>query len=136
MTATLIPEMNPLRTAAEAVLAHARSSSEEVVGIIWSDGTTTPLTNQARSPQRFSVSETAVREAILEGADSGKEFVYGVYHSHPSGRLDPSKADIELMSEMDENLWFTGALFVIASNLGMSVWAWNDGPVDVTTKVL
>lgn len=86
-------------TAVEEAYAHAYSlPHEEVVGLVLSDGTIVRLTNQARSPHRFAVSQTQMAEALAE-IDPDEVQVVAIYHSHPSTSTTPSLVDEQMMRD-------------------------------------
>lgn len=99
----------------------------ECVGLLWSDGTTTKLINQARSPSRFSVGGMQFLEAI-ERVDPDVKTLAAFYHSHPGGMLKPSSED-----EQQIRLQFAAGVFfpwlIVAPHLnfrsGFSWWWWD-----------
>ena len=82
------------------MLAHLRSDlPNECVGLLYVNGYTIELINQARSPERFSVGEKQFTDAIMS---TDLEFV-GIYHSHPLGNREFSAADLEAFMEQRKN---------------------------------
>lgn len=77
------------------ILAHMDDDSpNECVGLIWDDGTTTRLVNQARSSSRFSVSQRQMSERLVEKTDDA--LLIAIYHSHPQG--DPTLSPTDKQS--------------------------------------
>lgn len=100
----------------------------EAVGLLCEDGTILSLINQARSPDRFEVSNRLVHEAITEAVDRGYHPL-AIYHSHPTKDSWPSKRDdvmMELLAEVP---------FVIVGIDGIAAWMWEDGETRFITKV-
>lgn len=80
------------------LLEHAEADyPNECVGLIWSDYSTTRLINQARSPERFSISGPQFTEAVLEAPDHLD--LVAIYHSHPGGNREFSASDVEAFME-------------------------------------
>lgn len=76
----------------DALTAMARSSpSREICGFILDDWSICPITNVAENDRDFKMSDSDVINFFTMNYES----VMGIYHSHPSGREDPSEADIE-----------------------------------------
>ena len=70
--------------AEESILEHYEMElPNECVGMIWADGSVQRLVNQARSPDRFSVSQTQMAERFAEKTE--EDLLIGIYHSHPNG---------------------------------------------------
>lgn len=75
-----------------ALTAMARRSSErEICGFILDDWSICPIENVAEQDHNFKMSD----QDIINFFTMHYESVMGMYHSHPSGREDPSEADIE-----------------------------------------
>lgn len=92
---------------------------QEAVGILCSNGDAYPLINQARSGQRFEVSETLVKEAIGWLEKQGQQPI-AVYHSHPTSASSPSGRDVSMMMNMP------GALSIIVGIDDIAAWIWDD----------
>lgn len=74
------------------VLSHMRDElPNECVGLIWMDGQVQRLLNQARSPERFSISQPQLAERLAEMDESN--VLVCIYHSHPNGDIRLSESD-------------------------------------------
>lgn len=75
-----------------ALTAMARSSPKrEICGFILGDWSICPIKNVAENDRDFKMADADV----INFFTMNYETVLGMYHSHPSGREDPSEADIE-----------------------------------------
>ena len=75
-----------------ALTAMARISPDrEICGFILDDWSIYPIENVAENDRDFKMSDSDVIDFFTMHYES----VMGLYHSHPSGREDPSEADIE-----------------------------------------
>ena len=80
------------------MLEHVRRCApEEACGLLGGKGDKViwvyPISNIARSPERFRMDPLQQVEALMQ-IDEGGELV-GIYHSHPSGPTTPSELDIK-----------------------------------------
>ena len=102
----------------------ARSGDLEVVGIVWSDSTISPLINQARSATRFSVSESLFAETIAAVNPAEKTMV-SLYHSHPGDNPRPSKLDSDMIVTQfnDRNLLIPWTIITHSRPLWGLWWA-------------
>lgn len=83
----MMPEM-----VRNALTAMARRSPErEICGFILQDWAICPIDNIAEHDHNFKMSD----QDIIDFFTVNYGAVLGMYHSHPSGREDPSEADIE-----------------------------------------
>lgn len=74
------------------ILAHYHSElPNECVGLVWADGGIKRLVNQARSPDRFSISRTQMAEQMAARPEF--DLLVAIYHSHPDGSPRLSKTD-------------------------------------------
>lgn len=75
-----------------ALAAMARSSPKrEICGFILGDWSICPIKNVAENDHDFRMGEQDIINFFQQNYPS----VQGLYHSHPSGREDPSPADVE-----------------------------------------
>jgi proteasome lid subunit RPN8/RPN11 len=86
----------------------AADPTREVCGLLLGSGDRieeiVPATNVAADPScRFEV-DPAVQFATLRGTRAGGGAVVGCYHSHPSGRAEPSPTDKAMIGRVGE-LW-------------------------------
>jgi desampylase len=76
----------------DALTAMARiSPHREICGFILGDWSICPIKNVAENDRDFKMGDQAVISFFTMNYSS----VLGMYHSHPSGREDPSEADAE-----------------------------------------
>lgn len=73
-----------------------------------------PARNVSQDPLGFLIDPLDVVRAREEAESSGLE-ILGIYHSHPSGRPEPSPRDVEAMV-----LW--PLVWVIGSPHGVEAW--------------
>ena len=109
------------------ICARDNAYPNEAVGYVCSDATLYPLINQARSPRRFEVSDTLIKEAIEEILRDGVEPAM-IYHSHPTSDSTPSNRDKLMMVEL------VGAVFVIVGKDDISAWCYKDEPINGVRK--
>lgn len=116
----------------------ARSGGLEVVGIVWSDSSITELTNQARSAQRFSVSERQFAERLADVNPEEKQMV-ALFHSHPGGYLSLSTDDKKSLWHQ----WYQANIYIpwmiIPHDTGdpfsFAFW-WYDGFGDIRGEII
>jgi proteasome lid subunit RPN8/RPN11 len=102
----------------DALTAMARSSPDrEICGFILGDWSICPITNVAENDRDFKMSDADVISFFTMNYGS----VLGIYHSHPSGREDPSEADIEY-APARLRYWIVTASDVIE-------WGFGDGEI-------
>lgn len=95
----LIP---PLRATLPDIYSHYHDDlPNECVGLVWADGSTQRLINQARSPKRFSISTPQLAERLAERTED--DFLLTVYHSHPGGTTTLSWDDKRAMLHQWKN---------------------------------
>lgn len=76
----------------DALTAMARSSpNREICGFILDDWSICPIRNVADQDHNFKMSD----QDVINFFQMHYSNVLGLYHSHPSGRQEPSEADIE-----------------------------------------
>ena len=80
------------------MLEHVRRCApEEACGLLGGKGDEVnrvyPISNIARSPERFRMDPTQQVEALMQIDEWGE--LVGIYHSHPSGPTTPSELDIK-----------------------------------------
>ena len=115
--------MHALAIAKPDIIDHAADDHPlEAVGLVFSDGSTRRLINQARSPRRFSIARAQLEEVI---AESGLSPIC-LYPSHPAGRAVPSTPDQRVMSSQATRAGLP-VPFVILGVDGLRVWLWQDG---------
>lgn len=111
-TADLLPDLGEFLVesdAMEKVYAHySEGLPNECVGLVWENGETTRLINQARSPERFTVSIPQMAEALT----SRDGMILCIYHSHPGGSTGLSIDDQRSMKEEWGNGYFIPWLVV------------------------
>lgn len=105
---SVIPCLDPesllrgVHLAWRTMLGHMeRDLPNECVGLLFENGLTIPMINQARSPDRFSVSQSSFLLALDE-APPNLNFL-GFYHSHPGGMLAMSNVDKQVFKEQLAN---------------------------------
>ncbi len=81
------------------MLAHVRRCTpEEACGLLGGEADKVhcvlPISNIARSPERFRMDPLQQVEALMHIDEWGDQLV-GIYHSHPSGPATPSELDIK-----------------------------------------
>jgi len=81
-----------------------------------------PARNLAGVPDRFDI-DPRDQFAAYKAARAGGHAIVGCYHSHPSGRAEPSAADLAGAGE--ENF-----LWLIASNEAVDAFVYLDGRFD------
>lgn len=94
----------------------------EAVGLVWSDGSISPLINQARSQHRFTVSQALLAEALV-AVDPAEKTLVAFYHSHPQGLLDLSKEDFESFKAQCRT--FPLPWIVVTPNKKARLFRWN-----------
>lgn len=113
-----------IETAIPTIFDHAASlHPEEVVGLVWTDGTVTRLINQARSTTEFSVGVAQLSEALVL-VDPNEKTVAAVYHSHPADSTALSHADQKSLKAQWEDDLHTPWVVVTPHN-GYSIWEWD-----------
>lgn len=121
----------PSTQTADRIRDHVDSEIYEAVGLIFMDGSTVALHNQAQSASRFFVNPNQIRDVMLDRHIKGYETrVWGVYHSHvlPDSTSNPSGEDVEFMRQVS-GTW-TDVKHVIVTDSDMAVWVMNgEGPV-------
>lgn len=92
------------------LLAHMDDEApNECVGLIWADGVTQRLINQARSSVRFSVSQGQMATSLAERGDGALLSCF--YHSHPGGNPHLSSHDKEsLHAQFNRDLFIPWAV--------------------------
>jgi len=80
------------------MLEHVRRCApEEACGLLGGKGDEVnrvyPISNIARSPERFRMDPVQQVEALMQIDEWGE--LVGIYHSHPSGPTTPSELDIK-----------------------------------------
>jgi len=80
------------------MLEHVRRSGpEEACGLLGGKGDEVnwvyPISNIARSPERFRMDPLQQVEALMQIDEWGE--LVGIYHSHPSGPTTPSELDVK-----------------------------------------
>ena len=112
------------RTVLDAIRNHAAATPErEVCGLLFGkaervDGAMAAA-NVAHDPaQRFEIDPATLFAAIRAERAGGPKLV-GYYHSHPSGRAEPSETD-RAMASGEGKLWLIVA--------GDAVTGWRAGP--------
>ena len=119
-------QVEAARVAYPALLAHMDyDAPNEAVGLLWDDGTTTRLTNQARSPSRFSVGRTQMAEALAD-VDPTEKILIGLYHSHPNGMIRPSLTDEMQMCEQ-AHMEITLPWLIVTPDHSLHIWWWEMG---------
>ena len=92
----------------DELLRAANESALEICGILRGDGgcitVAQPAPNVAADPARHFEIDPAALFAALRDARRGGAAVLGWYHSHPSGRADPSATDAA-QAAADGMLW-------------------------------
>lgn len=87
---TIVEEI--VRDTEPEILAHMEDElPNECVGLLWMGGEIQRLLNQARSPERFSISQPQLAERLAEMEASN--VLVCVYHSHPKGSTNLSWED-------------------------------------------
>lgn len=99
----------------------------EAVGLLYENGLTVRLTNQARSPHRFSVGETQFHEAIMS-VPSDLNLI-GLYHSHPGDRRTFSETDYHVMASQFESGYPYCWVLVLRDSLRIAHVSLNDSEV-------
>lgn len=87
--AAVLDDLGSLGCLPEIYAHYQEDLPNECVGLVWADGKVDRLTNQARSPKRFSVSMSQLVEVM--GARQG--IIMAIYHSHPGGSTGLSWED-------------------------------------------
>lgn len=94
----------------------------EAVGLVFLDGRTYRLINQARSEHRYSVNEALVAEAV-ELHDSP---LVAIYHSHTWSPSGPSRLDQHMMREMASDEQWAHIVSLILGTDGLKGWIWQE----------
>jgi proteasome lid subunit RPN8/RPN11 len=112
------------RTVLDAIRSHvAAAAPREACGLLFGtaervDGVMAAI-NVAEDPERHFEIEPAALFAAIRAERSGGPKLVGYYHSHPTGRAEPSATD-RAMSGKDGKLWVIVA--------GDAVTGWRAGP--------
>lgn len=92
----------------ERILSHAAADRDEVCGLLLGEGgwihAILPAANVAPDPGRHFELDPAVLIAVHRAARAGGPAIIGHYHSHPSGRPEPSAMDAASAAP-DGSLW-------------------------------
>ena len=105
------------------ILAHCAESSEiEACGLLFGDETrilrATPVPNVAENPtDSFEIDPAALFAAIRAERDGGDRLI-GHYHSHPTGRAEPSARDAAQALDV-------GRLWLIVGGQEIRLWRAN-----------
>ena len=111
------------RTVERQILAHCAESSEiEACGLLFGDETrilrATPVPNVAENPtDSFEIDPAALFAAIRAERDGGDRLI-GHYHSHPTGRAEPSARDAAQALDV-------GRLWLIVGGQEIRLWRAN-----------
>lgn len=107
----------------EQIKAFAEADSREICGLLLGEtGCITeilPAANVATDPARYFELDPAVLLAAHKAARVGGPAIMGHYHSHPSGRAEPSATDLQ-------NAVPDGSIWMILG--GSEVALWIAGP--------
>lgn len=109
----------------DAILHAAASAREEICGLLLGEGTSVtqlvPCANVAVDKARWFEIDPAMLLAAHRAARAGGPAVIGHYHSHPSGRAEPSPRDAAAALP-------DGAIWLIAAAGTLTAWrATTDG---------
>lgn len=113
----------PSTQTVDLIRDHVDDESFEAVGLIFEDGTTEPLTNQARSASRFFVNPSQLRETMVERFVRGANTdVWGIYHSHilPGSTSQPSDEDVNFMQQISHS--WDNVRHVIVTDSDVAIW--------------
>ena len=107
----------------EQIKALAAADAREVCGLLLGEtgciGDIRPAANIAADPARYFELDPAVLLAAHKAARLGGPAIMGHYHSHPSGRSEPSAVDAQ-------NATPDGSLWMILA--GEEIGLWIAGP--------
>lgn len=118
------------------IFAHGEAAlPNESVGFLWSDGTTSPLRNQAQSPERFAVGPTQMAE-VLAAVNPEEKTLVAFYHSHPQNSANLSQEDQKVLH--DQHKLGVGLPWLVSTPSGFLVaWWWADdyhGPLGTVLR--
>jgi proteasome lid subunit RPN8/RPN11 len=82
------------------ILAHAEAGApHEVVGLVWADAQGVQMVEQLRNthadPERYYNTDPAEILSAYRRMEAAGGLPVAFYHSHPSGRADPSETDMQ-----------------------------------------
>lgn len=113
----------PVGTYMDLVTRCRKAGPKEICGFLLDDWTVMPGTNIANSEQEFEIDHDTTLYVFQEEGDR----LMGVYHSHPSGNLEPSQFDINNAPE--------GLRYFIVTRREIVEWVIQDGVASRSTNV-